>query len=112
MAIALGVPLDKVNSVWNEIEMRKKDEEYYKGLGKKVSSLFHDLHVEVEKNGWGTKQGQVYEDAIARFYAIHSTETYKFKRYIDNKFITMYEQTVINQAKRDAEKQAQQGVTN
>ena len=111
MAIALGIPLEKVNSVWDEIENRKTDDQYYKELGKKVSSLYYDLHVEVEKNGWGTRQGRIYEEAISRFYALHHSEVSKFKRFIDNKFITMYEQTVINQARRDNEKLAQ-GATN
>lgn len=109
MAVALGVPLEKVNKVWDEIQVRKTDEEYYKATGKKISRLFNDLHMEVEKNGWGTAHGDTISKSIETLYALHSSELYKINRYVDKKFITMYEQTVINQAKRDAEKAAMEG---
>lgn len=112
VAMAFGIPLERINSVWDEIEVRKKDTEYFKATAKDISRLYSDLQFEVNTNGWGTDLGRSLERDIATMYAIHGPDMYKIQPYINNKFITMYEQTVINQAKRDAEKQAQQGVTN
>ncbi len=109
--MAMGIPLEKVNAVWDEIELRKKDTEYYKEVAKKINRFYNDLHIETRANGWDTELARNLTLDIETLYAIHSDEFFKISPYIEDKFITMYEETVINRLRMEAEKQAREGAT-
>jgi hypothetical protein len=111
IAIALGVPLEKVNMIWDEIGNAKKNEESYKSTGKKISRLFNDLQMEVDANGWGSDYANVLAGAIETLYVANASEIHKIEKYVNKEFITMWEQTMIRVARRDAEKavEAQRG---
>ena len=103
MAIALGVPLERVNSVWDNIENQKMDTEYYKELGKKISRMFQDLAVEAEKNGYESEYSKQLLQAISHLYAINP-DVDKYDRFVNKDSISMYEQMLINKAIQDARK--------
>jgi hypothetical protein len=111
IAIALGVPLEKVNMIWDEIGNAKRNEEYYKSVGKKISRLFNDYQMEADANGFNSDYANVLAGAIETLYVANASEIHKIEKHINKEFINMWEQTMIRVARRDAEKavEAQRG---
>ena len=56
IAMALGVPLHKVNAYWREVEAQRKDEDFRRQVGKEISSLYQEWFAEREANGSGTQR--------------------------------------------------------
>jgi hypothetical protein len=108
-AIAMGIPLERVNSVWDTIQNSKKLDLYYKDVGKKISKLYYDLHREVKQNGWQSEYAKTLTKSIAHMYAINP-EQHRYSRYVDDTFRTMYEESMVNEAKRELERNALEGV--
>ncbi len=104
MAVALGVPMEKVNGIWDTIKRSKQDTEHYKSVGEKISRLYNDLHFEVLANGWDSPHTRTLAMAIEAEYALYANEMYKIERFIDKKFITMAEEAYITNLRREAEK--------
>ncbi len=105
IAIALGIPLERVNAVWDTVQNTKKLDEYYRDVGKKISKMYYDLHREVDANGWNSPYARQLTKAIEHMYAINP-EQHRYTRYVDNTFRSMYEESMINEAKREAERNA------
>ncbi len=104
MAVALGVPMEKVNGIWDTIKRSKQDTEHYKSVGEKISRLYNDLHFEVLANGWDSPHTRTLAMAIEAEYALYANEMYKIERFIDKKFITMAEEAYITNLRRETEK--------
>lgn len=106
IAMALGLPLAKINSAWRNIEMIKKDTQHSKDLGARVSALWQDLHDERLRNGSGTERERVIISALETVYAIYTPQELKdMERFVDKKFITMNEELMIEMMKREAMKE-------
>lgn len=89
MAIAMGVPLEDVNSVWDNIENLTRDKEYYKSQAKKQQQLWDKLDF-VDFN---SKEAKAIYDALELSMAIHDPyEQSQIKRYIDTSVISLKEQ--------------------
>jgi hypothetical protein len=104
MAMALGVPMEKVNGIWDTIKRTKKDNEHYKSVGEKISRLYNDLHSEVLAKGWDSPEVDNIAAAIEANYALYANEMYKIDRFINKEFITMAEEAYITNLRREAEK--------
>lgn len=108
IALALGVPLNKVNEYWRETEARQNDVEDYKSVAKKINSLYQDWFFERKTNGYGTEQERIILGQLEVLYKLHQEDMPEIKRFINKEFVTMNEQMTIELAKRDAERRAKE----
>ena len=106
IAIALGVPLHKVNELWREAEFAKKDVEWYRSKAKMISQLYQDWHFERETNGPGTKKEREIISAIETANMMYQEYLPEINRYVDKKFITMLEEQTVEILKRETKRKA------
>ena len=106
VAIALGVPLHKVNELWREAEFAKKDTDWYRSKAKMISQLYQDWHFERETNGPGTKKERELISAIETANMMYQEYLPEINRYIDKKFITMLEEQTVEILKRETKRKA------
>jgi hypothetical protein len=109
-AIALGIPLSKVNDVWRNIEMLKKDTQYYKDRAKRITAIVQDMNWEYEHNGWDTKKADILRKSYETIYAMEGLDPYdiqQINRYVDTSVLTLSEQTVLKILRTDAAKREQ-----
>lgn len=106
IAIALGVPLHKVNELWREAEFAKKDVEWYRSKAKMISSLYQDWYFERETNGPGTKRERELISAIETANMMYQEYLPEINRYVDKKFITMLEEQTVEILKRETKRKA------
>ena len=106
IAIALGVPLHKVNELWREAEFAKKDVEWYRSKAKMISQLYQDWHFERETNGPGTKKERELISAIETANMMYQEYLPEINRYVDKKFITMLEEQTVEILKRETKRKA------
>ncbi|RTL05367.1 hypothetical protein EKK58_08175 [Candidatus Dependentiae bacterium] len=106
VAIALGVPLHKVNELWREAEFARKDVAWYRSKAKMISQLYQDWHFERETNGPGTKREREIISAIETANIMYQEYMPEINRYIDKKFITMAEEQTIEILKRETKRKA------
>jgi hypothetical protein len=105
IAMALGIPLERVNSIWDTIGNTKLLDAYYKDVGKKISKMYYDLHREVDQNGWTSPYARQLTASIEEMYKLNP-EQHRYSKYVDNTFRSMYEESMLNEAKREAERNA------
>jgi hypothetical protein len=103
MAMALGVPLEKTNMIWDTIKKTQKDKEHYQSVGKKITRLYNDLHFEVLANGWQSQHASDIAAAIETNYALYANEMHKISKFIDQSAISMAEEAFITITRREAE---------
>lgn len=108
VAIALGVPLHKVNDLWREAEFAQKDVAWYRSKAKMISQLYQDWYFERETNGPGTKREREIISAIETANMMYQEYMPEINRYIDKKFITMAEEQTIEILKRETKRKAQE----
>ena len=106
IAIALGVPLHKVNELWREAEFAKKDTDWYRSKAKMISQLYQDWHFERETNGIGTKKERELISAIETANMMYQEYLPEINRYVDKKFITMLEEQTVEILKRETKRKA------
>lgn len=106
IAIALGVPLNKVNELWREAEFARKDTEWYRSKARMISQLYQDWHFERETNGYGTKKERELLSAIETANMLYREYLPEINRYIDKKFITMLEEQTVEILKRETKRKA------
>jgi len=106
VAIALGVPLHKVNELWREAEFAKKDTDWYRSKAKMISQLYQDWHFERETNGIGTKKERELISAIETANMMYQEYLPEINRYVDKKFITMLEEQTVEILKRETKRKA------
>ena len=106
IAIALGVPLHKVNELWREAEFAKKDTDWYRSKAKMISQLYQDWHFERETNGPGTKKERELISAIETANMMYQEYLPEINRYVDKKFITMLEEQTVEILKRETKRKA------
>ncbi len=106
VAIALGVPLHKVNELWREAEFAKKDTDWYRSKAKMISQLYQDWHFERETNGPGTKKERELISAIETANMMYQEYLPEINRYVDKKFITMLEEQTVEILKRETKRKA------
>lgn len=107
IATALGVPLHRVNELWRQAELSRKDQDWYGARAREVNTLYSDWHNERLTNGIGTKRERVIVGAIEKFYQLNAPYMSDIKRYVDSKFITMNEELTIEMMEREFKKEAE-----
>jgi len=108
IALALGVPLNKVNEYWRETQARRNEIEDFKSVAKEINKLYQDWFFERKTNGYGTKQEKIILGQLEWLYKLHQEDMPEIKRFINKEFITKNEQMTIELAKRDAERRAKE----
>ena len=106
VAIALGVPLNKINELWREAEFAKKDVAWYRSKARQINSLYQDWFYERETNGYGTKRERQLISAIETAIMLNQEYMPEINRYIDKKFITMLEEQTVEILKRETKRKA------
>jgi hypothetical protein len=106
VAIALGVPLHKVNELWREAEFAKKDVAWYRSKARQISALYQDWHFERETNGIGTERERQLISAIETAVMLNQEYMPEINRYVDKKFITMLEEQTVEILKRETKRKA------
>ena len=107
VALALGVPLGKINEVWRDIELTKSDKKHHMDIAKRVTGIWQDLYDERRRNGFGTDRERKLMSALETIYAIYTPlEIREFERYVDKSPMTMNEELTIEILKREALKGA------
>jgi hypothetical protein len=106
IALALGVPLHRINELWRQAEMDTKDQDWYRARARTVSSLYNDWYTERLNNGYGTQREKEIIAGIEEFNAIHQPYMDEINRYVDKKFITMNEEMTIKLLEREAKQEA------
>lgn len=96
-AIAFGVPLEQVNSVWRTREFISKDRKSFMDLAKVPSEIFREMAWEYEHNGFNTERADTLRKSLELFYApLSPYERSQVDRYVDKKAISLFEKTVID----------------
>lgn len=106
VAIALGVPLHKVNELWREAAFAKQDQEWYRSMAKRVSSLYREWYDERERNGAGTDREAEIIAGIEFFNKHYQEYMPEINRYIDKDFTTMLEEQTVEILKRETKRKA------
>lgn len=106
IATALGVPLHRVNELWRQAELGRKDQDWYRARARQVNSLYEDWFFERQTNGFGTERERKLVSAIETFNIIHQEYMPEINRYVNDKFITMNEEMTIELMKREAKRKA------
>lgn len=106
IATALGVPLHRVNELWRQSEIARKDQDWYRARARQVSTLYNDWYTERLNNGFGTAREKEIIAAIEVFNAIHGPYMSEINRYVDKKFITMNEEMTIKLMEKEAKQRA------
>ena len=106
VAIALGVPLHKVNELWREAAFAKQDQEWYGSMAKRVSSLYREWYDERERNGAGTDREAEIIAGIEFFNKYYQEYMPEINRYIDKDFTTMLEEQTVEILKRETKRKA------
>lgn len=106
VAIALGVPLHKVNELWREAAFAKQDQEWYRSMAKRVSSLYREWYDERERNGAGTDREAEIIAGIEFFNKYYQEYMPEINRYIDKDFTTMLEEQTVEILKRETKRKA------
>lgn len=106
VAIALGVPLHRVNELWRQSELGRKDQDWYRARARTVNSLYQDWYTERVTNGPGTERERKIVAAIETFNMVNKEYMSDIGRYVDKKFITMNEEMTIELMEREAKRKA------
>ena len=107
-AIALGIPLEKVNEAWRTIDMIKKDKKYHQEQAKKISGLYYDLAEEIRIGTWNSDRANSIRKAIAMAYSLHTPlEVKEIDRYVDKKAIPLNESLMVDVLRNEQKKAAQ-----
>lgn len=106
VALAFGVPLERVNEQWRQAEMSKKDQDWYKAKAKVLQGFYNDWYEERRRNGFGTDREREIISSIEMFYQLHQGYISDINRYVDKKFITMNEEMTVELMKRELKKRA------
>ncbi len=101
-AIAMGIPLEKMNEVWRDIKFLKKDKGYYQDRAKVISSLYADHLAEIRANGQSERARKIQE-AISEAYRQESPfARAKIDSYVDKDIITLNEELILQILKTDS----------
>jgi hypothetical protein len=106
VATALGVPLHRVNELWRQAELDKKDQDWYRSRARTLNSLYQDWFTERQTNGFGTERERKIVSAIEVFNMVNKEYMSDINRYVDTKFITMNEEMTIELMEREAKRKA------
>ena len=107
-AIALGVPIEKINEAWRTIDMRKKDKERLQSSGRMISGLFNDLSEEYRTGSWDSDRAVKLRKAISMAYSLHTPfELSEMNKFIDKKGISLNESLMVDVLRNEQKKAAQ-----
>ena len=107
-AIALGVPIEKVNEAWRTIDMKKRDKTYQQSVGMKISGLFADLGEEYRIGSWDSDRANNIRKAISMSYSLHTPlEVSEIDRYVDKKGISLNESLIVDILRNEQKKAIQ-----
>jgi len=106
IAFALGVPLNKVNAYWREVEAQRKDEDFRRQVGKEISSLYQEWFAEREANGSGTKREKIIIGQIEALNKLHMDDMSNIQRYVNKDFISKIEQQTLEIQARETKRKA------
>lgn len=106
IAMALGVPLHKVNAYWREVEAQRKDEDFRRQVGKEISSLYQEWFAEREANGSGTQREKIIIGQIEALNRLHMDDMPNIQKYVNKNFISKIEQQTLEIQEREVMRKA------
>jgi hypothetical protein len=106
IAMALGLPLHRVNELWRQGEMGRREVESYRREAKVLSGLYNDWYNERLVNGYGTEQEKRIIASIEEFNRLNMDIMSEINRYVDKKFISMLEEQTIELMEKQAKREA------
>ncbi len=101
-ALAMGIPLEKVNQYWRDIKNMRSDTDYYRDRANTVSRLWTEHLREIKANG-DSERARKIQAAIAEVYRIESPYgRMQIDRFTDKNALTENEELYLQLMKTDA----------
>lgn len=96
VAIAMGIPLEEINSTWRTLDFTKVDKKYYQEQGKNITNLYNLLSMELRRNGYTEEAKNLFQTIEATYAIYPAWERVEIERYVDKSVVPLQEQLMID----------------